>query len=917
MLERKEGAFVLVVRLRYTIMNLRRVRKELIYYFGSSEYWTAWCWIKSEWLLTRKDGRIGFLLECKRHKIVPLFIQHRIRTGLLLHPDDHRVATSERNFGLQVLSHVIRKEFQERVEVRRRTVEHRQNMFRYGRDDYLFTKYIKDCLVDCETRDTRRRLTKKLERLVANDLLCITKERNKKERVTCIGTTISECERSLLGKGPKFVPTQRKLTETDLRSVESAIESTVNSLRRQQMNIAGGDNAIPKGSEKKEEGVAPCLLQEPKIRRLDIPTQRATQPPKMNTESEHRSSDLKARIMKAYRQYRPNNSNITNAEKAALRTLKERDLIIKCSDKSKSMVVLDRVTYIAKAEAVLADAENYERTDMLPEALEKVVSDVLKRTKGLRSLPKGIYAGLFPKETKLPEFYGLPKIHKANAPLRPVVAAFDGPLTPISIFLKRIIHQLLRFVPSHIESTIAATRSLSKTFLELETGTKKDVIVVTMDVVALYPSIPIEDGITAVIEKLTTHEEEIDMAGLSSQEVRSLLHLVLHNNYFRFGDKTYRQKKGVAMGNHLAPPLAIVFMDQLEQRMLQTAELKPESYDRYVDDCLMVWTHGEANLLGFIDHCNKQHPSIRFTWESTAGGQPVSFMDLSISIKSNGLVYELYQKPSDSGVNLNFTSCVPEHVKTAVATQQFRRAEAISSNATARSRSTDKIKMLLWENGFREDVIEASLANSKKASRKEAQARNEVSTVTLRLPFCSDSLDRIVRRLVRKSGLPIRVAYKQGPSLKKRLVRSALLPTTCRTHDRYEEQQQREKKQRGKPCDDCVSCQAGIKPKDCDKKGAVYLLTCRLCSNEYVGETQRKVRTRLLEHQLDARKRSKETPWGVHMLDHPTEKVGKEPVFTARILAIESNVVTRKAREAIEIRDRRPTINRNSGWRLE
>ena len=58
-------------------------------------------------------------------------------------------------------------------------------------------------------------------------------------------------------------------------------------------------------------------------------------------------------------------------------------------------------------------------------------------------------------------------------------------------------------------------------------------------------------------------------------------------------------------------------MHKLEQEMLRTATLKPKSYDRYVDDCLLVWTYGEENLSMFIEHCNQQHPDIRFTWEST------------------------------------------------------------------------------------------------------------------------------------------------------------------------------------------------------------------------------------------------------------------------------------------------------------
>ena len=84
-----------------------------------------------------------------------------------------------------------------------------------------------------------------------------------------------------------------------------------------------------------------------------------------------------------------------------------------------------------------------------------------------------------------------------------------------------------------------------------------------MDVVALYPSIPIKDGVEAVLDKLDEHEEEIDTGGLSRDEIESLLSLVLQNNCFKFGEKVYRQKKGVAVGNHLAPPLsfAILFMD--------------------------------------------------------------------------------------------------------------------------------------------------------------------------------------------------------------------------------------------------------------------------------------------------------------------------------------------------------------------
>ena len=52
--------------------------------------------------------------------------------------------------------------------------------------------------------------------------------------------------------------------------------------------------------------------------------------------------------------------------------------------------------------------------------------------------------------------------------------------------------------------------------------------------------------------------------------------------------------------------------------------------------------------------------------------------------------------------------------------------------------------------------------------------------------------------------------------------------------------------------------------------------------------------------------------------DNSTKRKRKKtPIFTASILAFEENVVRRKVRETIEIRDHRPKINCNGGWQLD
>ena len=223
-----------------------------------------------------------------------------------------------------------------------------------------------------------------------------TTGRTEKKRVSCFDTEINGAEFTLLSKGWTFVPTHEKLTRDELRSVECAMERTANSLRWKYAKDkrAGGDDddqnegvddqnegnddqneggdedgngasveeregVVSGQGEEKEDGQErdaeedeagknemPSLLTEPKVRKLAKKIQRTTQAPRMDVEKEFRTSEVKMNITKAYQQYRPGRRNISAAEKSAIGTLrqnsKDREAIIKCSDKSKSLVVLKR-----------------------------------------------------------------------------------------------------------------------------------------------------------------------------------------------------------------------------------------------------------------------------------------------------------------------------------------------------------------------------------------------------------------------------------------------------------------------------------------------------------------------------------------------------------------------------------------------
>ena len=98
-----------------------------------------------------------------------------------------------------------------------------------------------------------------------------------------------------------------------------------------------------------------------------------------------------------------------------------------------------------------------------------------------------------------------------------------------------------------------------------------------------------------------------------------------------------------------------------------------------------------------------------------------------------------------------------------------------------------------------------------------------------------------------------------------------------------------------------------VAPKDKDKMdeicGVVYQLECANCDAAYIGETERPFKKRLDEHKRDS------SPVAIHMKDtghHLDEDKN-------RIVDRDTRWFQRGVREAIHIRSRSPSLNRDQG----
>ena len=103
----------------------------------------------------------------------------------------------------------------------------------------------------------------------------------------------------------------------------------------------------------------------------------------------------------------------------------------------------------------------------------------------------------------------------------------------------------------------------------------------TVDLVALYPSVPHGKGLEAIREALNRRENPT----VASDTLVELASVVLENFFFEFNDRSYRQKRDVIgkRGTKFAPTCANLFIARLEEMLLEESTDKLLVWMRFTD----------------------------------------------------------------------------------------------------------------------------------------------------------------------------------------------------------------------------------------------------------------------------------------------------------------------------------------------
>lgn len=320
------------------------------------------------------------------------------------------------------------------------------------------------------------------------------------------------------------------------------------------------------------------------------------------------------------------------------------------------------------------------------------------------------------------------------------------------------------------------------------------------------------------------------------------------------------------MGTRVGPNYANIFMGVLEGEFLNSQSLKPLYYKRFIDDVFLIWTHGQTNLITFIDAFNSAHPSISFSYQYSPS--TVNFLDVNVTVSEGKLITKLYRKPTDKQQYLHFQSSHVKHCKTGIPYSQAHRFRRICSKEEDFNDNCKELRSALLKQKYPVEIIDNAIDRARNLNRSDIlrgtktshdkPQTNLVLTHSASVPKVSSILKKHYNILTQSERLkhifpePPRVVYRRNKNIRDVLTSSKIRTQTTGGCSPC-----------GKPrCQICthmsttdtaVSSASDFRLKikgnlNCDSSNVVYLLECTVCHLQYIGQTQKSFRSRFNNH---------------------------------------------------------------------
>jgi hypothetical protein len=708
---------------------------------------------------------------------------------------------------------------------------------------------------------------------------------------------LTETDRKLLDRGLTFVPTYKKQSLKDLYSLQ----------RRLTRNLKLKDYFRNKTTEEfdyNERTFTNKSSWTPADRKISEETLETVQEIISATERTLKELTFSPDNEKVFLPYVKN--NLPAAERRALASLRwHPDIVIKPADKGSAVVILDKENYKREAYRQLNNVKYYKKLDgpIWPNNVEPI-NNILEQLLELKFISEKQYDYLAARPTdRERRFYLLPKIHKPKEKwpfpdcpdCRPIVSNTGSESYRVAAYIDSFVRPASINHPAFIKDTYDFVSKVRNTVVP------RGALLVTADITSLYTNMSIDRMIETIKQSFIEHPNP----NRSDAHILQLIEITLKNNDFTFNDEWFLQVCGTAMGVAYAPGAADSYLKEFDKKATCDYKQKPLVYFRYIDDVFLVWLGTVAELLEFQDFCNSLIPGITVNFEFST--THVNFLDTIVYLEDvendpthQTLQTKVFFKPTDTHQLLDKTSFHPRHTFNGVLKSQFLRFKRICSRKEDFDEASRILMTALSKRNYTKRTmrrIKLEVWNTPTVIKDKKQQQEILPIIVPHNPIGRKLATEWRAAIQENENLvtfkPI-TAYTIGKNLQQCLVRSLLQPpppptlppSTRKITDFFQPTTNRNIVKgnnhgcfrcNAANCKACVSIhetkqitsyvngkQFKIRGRiDCSTFNIIYLISCRRCHKQYIGETCRTLRQRLTDHRSNIRLR-KPTPITQH-----------------------------------------------------
>jgi Reverse transcriptase (RNA-dependent DNA polymerase) len=395
-----------------------------------------------------------------------------------------------------------------------------------------------------------------------------------------------------------------------------------------------------------------------------------------------------------------------NKEWETIKGLKEQGLTCTKADKSNEVVVMKEEDYKQRVEEMIKSGQYEEikfKNKFPDDKLQNKVKEDLQTLVDKGIVSKWEKIALTTSNPNMPRLYALPKTHKEGDKMRQIVTNVNAPTSRIAKYLTRKTSELKQ--PKGF--AIKNTKELLEKMKDLKIW--EDEELVSFDVEALYPSVPIDGAIKAI----SNWADEQNISDETAEKLVELSKICLNQSIFKWNDKYFRQTSGLSIGNGYSSFAANVFMCELETEASREKWF-PRFWARYVDDVIAVVKKSQVEKT--LEELNKRSPTIKFTIEREKNGK-IPFLDLMIEVIGENLSFDIYRKPQHVQRYIPNDSNHPLIHKMSAFDSMINRL----FNTPLNQENFDKEKRYIIEtaqiNGYRREMIESLMKKHDKKKK--------------------------------------------------------------------------------------------------------------------------------------------------------------------------------------------------------